>query len=118
MTDSSSDADCGQRATYQSNRWARANERVAASKPREDTARRKSENIMRISSPARPGRRPVRSEPRWPSRPDVAWDWNLTDQVEHGPVIWKYHGLGPARSVRPGSAPPAKDGPTRKDRWI
>ena len=73
---------------------------------------------MRISSPARPGRRPVRSEPRWPSRPDVAWDWNLTDQVEHGPVIWKYHGLGPARSVRPGSAPPAKDGPTRKDRWI
>ena len=86
MADSSSYADFGQRATSQRSRWARANEHVAASKPRggRNTARRKSENILRISC-ARPSRRPVRLETRWPDRADVAWDWNLTDQVGLGP---------------------------------
>ena len=26
-------------------------------------------------------------ETRWPGRVDVAWDWNLTDQIGLGPVI-------------------------------
>ena len=106
-----SHADCGQRATSQRSRWARANEHVAASKPPGggDLARRKSENIMKISR-ARPGRRPVRLETHWPGRADVAWDWNLTDLVGLGPVIMKISPAGPgagwARRRRLGPARP------------
>ena len=84
---------------------------------------KKEQNILRFER-ARPGRRPVRLEARWPGRADVAWDWNLADLVRLGPVIKKYHGLGRARagsgavSAWPGSAPPARVGPTRKNRWI
>ena len=75
MADSASYADCRERATPQGSRGAWANEHVvAASKPRGgDTARKNSENTVRISR-ARPGRRPVRLETRWPGRADVAWD--------------------------------------------
>ena len=109
---------------------ARANEHVAAAKPRGgDTARRNSENILRISR-ARPGRRPVRLETRWRGRADVAWDWNLTDLVGLGPVILKVSPAGPgagwarrrrlgqAPSAGPGSTPPPRVDPTRKNRWI
>ena len=87
----------------------------------EETARRNSENIQRISR-ARPGRRPVRLETRWRGQADVAWDWNLTDLVGLGPVILKISPLGPgagwARRRRLGPArphlrelaPPAKTG--------
>ena len=123
-------ADCGQRAISQRSHWPRANDHVAASKPRGgDTARRNSENILRISR-ARPGRRPVRLETRWRGRADVAWDWNLTDLVGLGPVILKVSPAGPgagwarrrrlgqAPSAGPGSTPPPRVDPTRKNRWI
>ena len=89
---------------------ARANEHVAASKPRGggDTARRNSDNILRISR-ARPGRRPVRLETRWPGRADVAWDWNLTDLVGLGPVILETSPAGPGA----GWARPRRLGPAR-----
>ena len=72
MTDSALCADCRERATPQRSRWARANEHAASSKPRGegDTARRNSEDILRISR-ARPGRRPVRLETRWPGRAGI-----------------------------------------------
>ena len=111
IADSASYTDCRERATPPKSRGARANEHVAASKPRGggDTARRNSENIQRISR-ARPGRRPVRLETRWPGRPDVAWDWNLTDLVGLAPVILKISPAGPgagwARRRRPGPARP------------
>ena len=121
MADCASYADCRERATLQRSRGARANEHVAASKPRGggDTARRNSENILRISR-ARPGRRPVRLETRWRGRADVAWDWNFTDLVWLGPVIlttspagsgegWaRRRRLGPARPHLRELAPPAK----------
>ena len=111
MADSASYVDCRERATPQRNRGARANEHVAASKPRgEDTARRKSENIVRISR-ARPGRRPVRLGNRWRGRADVAWDWNFTDLVGLGPEILKYHPLGRARAG-PGAVGSARLDPT------
>ena len=68
MADSTLNADCRKRAIPQRRCGARANEHVAASKPRGggDTARRNSEIILRISR-ARPGRRPVRLETRWSS---------------------------------------------------
>ena len=56
---------------------------------------------MRISQP-RPRRRPVKFDILWPGGADVAWDWNLTDQVGLRPVICKYHGLGRVRA-RPGA---------------
>ena len=80
MTDSVSYADSRQRATSQRNRGVRANEHVAASKPRGGDSTKKERSILRISW-ARPGRRPVILETRWPGRADVAWDWNLTDQI-------------------------------------
>ena len=52
----------------------------------EEETQQESENILRILW-ARPGRQPVRLETRWPGRADVAWDWNLTDQVGLGLVI-------------------------------
>ena len=110
MADSASYADCKEGATPQRSRGARANEHVTPSKPRGDTARTNSENILRISR-ARPGRRPVRLETCWPGRAHVAWDWNLTDQVGLGPVIRKYHPLGRAR-VGPGAVGPARLDPT------
>ena len=85
----------------------------------EETIRTNGENILRISR-ARPGRRPVRLETRWPGRADVAWDWNLTDLVGLGPVILKIspagpgagwarrRRLGPARPHLRELAPPAK----------
>ena len=97
MADSASYAGCRERATPQRSRGARANKHVASSKPRGGggtAARRNSENILRISR-ARPGRRPVRLETRWPGRADVAWDWNLTDLVGLGPVILKISPAGP-----------------------
>ena len=109
MADSASYADCRERATPQRSRGARTIEHVAASKPRRggDAARRNSENIVRISR-ARPGRRPVRLETRWPDRADVARDWNLTDLVGLGPVIlkisWTGPGAGWARRRRLGPA--------------
>ena len=70
MADSASYYDCREQATLQRSHGARANDHVAASKPRgEDTARRKSENVLRISR-ARPGRRLVRLEAHKPGR---AW---------------------------------------------
>ena len=88
----------------------------------EETARRNSENIMRISR-ARPGRRPVRLETRWRGRADVAWDCNLAGLVGLGPVILKISPTGPgagcqAPSARPSSTPPPRVGPARKNRWI
>ena len=113
-------ADCRERARPQRNREGRANEHVAASKPRGgDTARRNSENILKISR-ARPGKRPVRLETRWRGRADVAWDWNLTDLVGLGPVILKKPpaepGAGWARRRRLGPARPhlRKLAPTAK----
>ena len=96
MADSASYAGCRERATSQRSRGARADEHVAASKPRggDTAARRNIENILRISR-ARPGRRPVRLETRWPDRADVAWDWNLTALVGLGPVILKISPAGP-----------------------
>ena len=108
-------------STPQRSRGARANEHVVASKPRGggDTARRNSENIMRISR-ARPGRRPVRFETRWLGRADVTWDWNLPDLVGLGLMILKIspagpgagwarrHRRGPARPHLRELAPPAK----------
>ena len=85
----------------------------------EETARRNSENILRISR-ARPCRRPVRLETRWLGRADVAWDWNLPDLVGLGLVIleispagpgagWaRRRRLGPARPHLRELAPPAK----------
>ena len=121
MVDSASYTDCRERATPQGSRGAWANEHVvAASKPRGgDTARKNSENTVRISR-ARPGRRPVRLETRWRGRADVAWDWNLTNLVGLGPVILKIspagpgagwarrRRLGPARPHLREMAPPAK----------
>ena len=98
MADSASYADCRERATPQRSRGARANEHVAASKPRGgDTARRNSENTLRISR-ARPGGRPVRLETRWPGRADVSWDWDLSDLVGLGLVILKVSPAGPGAS--------------------
>ena len=124
MADSASYADCRDRATPQRSRGARANEHVAASKPRGegDTARRNSENILRISR-ARPGRRPVRLETRclpgrrrvrWEShRPGRAWARDFENITR-----WAGRGLGQARSAPPGSTPPPRVGPTSKNRWI
>ena len=53
----------------------------------------------------------MRLETRWPSRADVAWEWNLTDQIELGPVISKYHPLGWAKAG-PGAVGRARLGPT------
>ena len=126
VADSASYAGCRERATPQRNRGARANKHVAASKPRgggDTAARRNSENILRISR-AKPGRRPVRMETRWPGRADVAWDWNPTDPVRLGPVILKISPAVPgadwARRCRLGPARPhlKRVGPTRKNRWI
>ena len=99
-------------STPQRSRGARANEHVVASKPRGggDTARRNSENIMRISR-ARPGRRPVRLETRWRGQADVAWDWNLTDLVGLEPVILKMSPAGPG-ATEPGAVGSARLDPT------
>ena len=88
MADFDSYADCGHQATSERSRCARANQHVAASKLRGGgvTARRKGENILRTSQ-ARPGRRPLRLETRWPDRADVLWEQNLTDYLRLGPVI-------------------------------
>ena len=96
MADSASYTDCRERATPQRSRGARANEHVAASKPRRegDTARRNSENILIISR-AMPGRQPVRLETRRRGRADAAWGWNLADLVMLGPVISKPSPAGP-----------------------
>ena len=96
MADSALYTDWRERSTPQRSRGARANQYVAASKPRGggDTARRNSKNILKISR-ARPGRRPVRLETRWRGRADVAWDWSLTDLVGLGPVILKILPAGP-----------------------
>ena len=111
MAESASYADCRERATPQRSRGPRANEHVAASKPRGgDTARRNSENILRISR-ARPGRRLVRLETRWPGRADVARDWNLPNLVGLGLVILQYHPLGRARAG-PGAVGAARIAPT------
>ena len=68
-----------------------------------------TKNILRITR-ARPGRRPVRLESHRPGRAR-ARDWkNITR--------WAGCGLGQARSARPGSTPPPRVGPTRKNRWI
>ena len=75
---------------------------------------KKEQNILRFER-ARPGRRPVRLEARWPGRADVAWDWNLADLVRLGPVIKKYHGLGRARAV-PGAVGSARLDPTSESR--
>ena len=99
MADSASYADCAQRAAAQRSRSVRANENVAASKPRGggDKVRRMSKNVLRISR-AGPGRRPARLETRWPGQADVAWDWNPTEQVGLGPVILKRSPVGPGAS--------------------
>ena len=111
-----------ERATSQRSRGARANEHVAATKPRRgDPGRRNSETSLRIAR-ARPGRRPERLETRWRGQADVAWDWNLTDLVGFGPVILKISPAGPGtgwarrRRLDPAQphlrelAPPAKTG--------
>ena len=100
VADSASYAGCRERATSQRSRGARANKHVAASKPRggDTAARGNSENILRTSR-ARPDRRPVRLETRWPDRADVAWDWNLTDLVGLGPVILKISPAGPGAGL-------------------
>ena len=120
MADSASYADCRERATPQRSRGARANEHVAASKPRGGERHSTEKQRKYFENRARPGRRPVRLGTRWPGRADVAWDWNLTDMVGLGPVILKISPAGPgagwARRRRPGPgrphlrelAPPAK----------
>ena len=60
----------------------------------EETARRNSEDILRLLR-ARPGRRPVRLKPRRQGRADVAWNWNLADLVGIGPLILKMLLAGP-----------------------
>ena len=124
MTDSASYADCRERANPQRSHGARANEHPGASKPRGgDTARRNSENIMRIStgqagqttsevgkSLAGPGRRPVGL--KFP-RPGRAWARDFENITR-----WAGRGLGQAPSARPGSTPPPRVGPTRKNGWI
>ena len=123
MADSASYADCEQRVAAQRSRWERANEHVAALKSRGggDTARRKNENILRISR-SKPGRRPVEIGSSLPGpgrrrvgleshRPGRAWAHD-SKVSRAGP----WYGLGRARSARPGSAPPARVGPpTRTD---
>ena len=113
-------SDCREQATPQRSRGARA--MTSTLLPRnleQETARRNSENILRISR-TRPGRRPVRLETRWRDRADVAWDWNLTDLVGLGPVILKKPpaepGAGWARRRRLGPARPhlRKLAPTAK----
>ena len=119
MADSALYADCGQRATSQTSRWARTNEQVVASKPRGDTARRKSENILRNAtghagqttseignSLAGPGRRRLGLESHRPVR---AWARDFENTTR-----WAGRGLGRP----PGSTPPPGVGPTRKNRWI
>ena len=46
------------------------------------------------------GQRTSEMETRWPVRADVAWDWNLSDQVGLGPVI-SWAGTGAVGPVRP-----------------
>ena len=111
MADSASYTDCRERATPQRSRGTRANEHVAASKPRGGTARRISENILRISR-ARWDRRPVRLETRWPGRADVAWGRNLADLVGLGPVILKISPAGPGARAGPGAVGSARLDPT------
>ena len=119
--DSGSYADWRERATPQGSRWARANEQVAASKPRGggDTARRKSENILRISrtrpgrrvseignSLAGPGRRRVGLESHRPGR---AWARDLKVSPAGPGAGWTSRGRPrPARPHLRELAPPAK----------
>ena len=99
MPDSISNDGCEQRAAAQRHCLARANEHVAATRPRgrRETARRESENILRISR-AMPGRRYVRLESHTPGRASA-------------------RGLNIPRAG-PGAVYPAlwtRVGPTRKD---
>ena len=67
-------------------------------------------------SRARPGRRTVRLKTRWPGRADRlgrAWARDFENTTR-----WAGRGLVQARSAPPGSTPPPRVGPTRKNRWI
>ena len=100
MADSASYADCRERATPQRSRGARANEHVAASKPRGggDTARRNSENILENLTRGKAGQTTRLSEIgnslAGPSRRRLA-------QPAPGPTgdIFKITGPSPTRSV-------------------
>ena len=115
MADSASYVYRRERATPPRSRGAQANEYVAASKPRGDTARKNSENIPRITDQAGqttselgnslvgPGRRRVGLESHRPGR---AWARDLENITSAG---WaRRRRLGPARPHFRGLAPPAK----------
>ena len=111
MADSASYADCRVRATPPKSRGARANEHVAASKPRGggDTARSNSENILENpTGQAGQTTSEIGNSLAGPSR--RRGDWNLTDLVGLGPVILKISPAGPgagwARCRRLGPAIP------------
>ena len=81
-----------------------------------------TENMLRISR-ARPGIRPVRLEARWPGRCRVGFDSPRPGRAQardfgNNITRWAGRGLGEAPSHRPGSPPPPRVGPTRKNRWI
>ena len=123
MTDSGSYAARGQRAAAQRHRWMRANEHVVASNVRGGgaTARRQSENDMRLSQ-ARPGRRSVIWESResviWLSRRRVRMECRRLGQDSARDLNMSRAGPGATDLARSGHAPLARAGSTRKNRWI